>query len=100
MYYETSCIVILLWFCDHYWYLISYCYMYKCINNSLTPLANGHIHIDLSISLHPIGHLKLVAECNIPFVDLRFSGAFRVCGAFSDSNNALICLIDVSNRMA
>lgn len=65
--------------------------MYKCINNSLTPLANGHNHIDLSISLHPIGHLKLVAECNIPFVD------FRVCGALSDSNNALICLINASN---
>lgn len=74
-----------------------------CINVliiALTPLANGHIHIDLSISLHPIGHLKLVAECNIPFVDLRFSGVFRVCGAFSDSNNAWICLIDVSNLMA
>lgn len=72
----------------------------SAIVNSLTPLANGHIHIDLSISLHPIIHLKLVAECNIPFVDLGFSGVFRVCGAFSDSNNALICLINVSNLMA
>lgn len=73
--------------------------MYKCINNSLILFVNGYIYIDFLILLYLIGYLKFVVECNIFFVDLRFFGVFCVCGVFFDSNNVLICLINVSNFM-